>query len=287
MLRIDLGPFQELHIGRCIVKNSPERSLFAVEGNMPILRGNEFLPETAARAPLQKLYHCIQQMYLEEAHDKFQSRYLQLKADCLRHYLNLSAEIKTADQLIENGNFYRALKSLRSLASAFDPDKFGCDQMGRFADAPGRKSIRFELAPFEELHIARCTIVNSHEKSLLAIEGRIPILMGKKFLPETAAHSALEKLYCCVQQMYLEEAHSKYQGRYLQLAAETLRNEPSLSADLNAADQLITTGDFYSALKSIKKQIPAAAFASKGAGTIKEGRPANYVARVNGWKQRQ
>ena len=287
MLRIDLGPFQELHIGRCIIKNSQERSLFAVEGNMPVLRGNEYLPETGARAPLQKLYYCIQQMYLEEAQDKYQCRYLQLKADCLRNHPNLSAEIETADRFIKNGNFYRALKSIRTLASAFDSDSFGRDQVGRFADAPGRKSIRFELGPFEELHIVRCTIVNSHEKSLLAIEGKIPILIGKKFLPEIAAHTPLEKLYCCIQQMYLEEAPSKYQGRYLQYAAETLRNDPSLSADLNAADHLITAGDFYTALKSIKKLIPTAAFASKGVGTIKVGRPANYIARVNGWKQRQ
>src|SRR5882757_3365138 len=276
MLRIDLGPFQELHIGRCIIKNSQERALFAVEGKMPILRGNEYLPETGARAPLHKLYHCIQQMYLEEAQDKYQCRYLQLKADCLRNYPNLSAEIETADRFIKDGNFYRALKSIRTLASAFDPDSFGCDQVGRFADAPGRKSIRFELGPFEELHIARCMIVNSHEKSLLAIEGRIPILTGKKFLPETAAQTPLERLYHCVQQMYLEEAHSDHQGRYLQFAAETLRNDPSLSADLNAADQLIMAGDFHSALNSLKKLIPAAAFASRDAGTIKVGRPANY-----------
>ena len=51
-LRFDLGPFEELHIGRCMITNSHERSLFAVEGNMPILRGKEFLPETAARTPL-------------------------------------------------------------------------------------------------------------------------------------------------------------------------------------------------------------------------------------------
>ena len=69
-LRFALGPFEELHIGRCMITNSHERSLFAVEGNMPILRGKEFLPETAARTPLEKLYHCIQQMYLEEAHGR-------------------------------------------------------------------------------------------------------------------------------------------------------------------------------------------------------------------------
>src|SRR3954453_22948683 len=99
-LRFDLGPFEELHIGRCMITNSHERSLFAVEGDMPILRGKEFLWEGAANSPLEKLYYCIQQMYLEEAYDKYQGRYLQLAAECLRSYPTLSAELQAGDQLI-------------------------------------------------------------------------------------------------------------------------------------------------------------------------------------------
>ena len=105
-LRFDLGPFEELHIGRCMITNSPERSLFVVEGDMPILRGKEFLPEAAARTPLEKLYRCIQQMYLEEAYDKYQGRYLQLAAECLRNDPTLSAELEAGDQVvIKDGRF--------------------------------------------------------------------------------------------------------------------------------------------------------------------------------------
>jgi flagellar biosynthesis repressor protein FlbT len=147
--------------------------------------------------------------------------------------------------------------------------------------------LRFDLGPFEELHIGRCMITNSHDRSMFAVEGDMPILRGKEYLPETAARSPLEKLYHCIQQMYLEEAYDKYQGRYLQLAAECLRNDPTLSAELEAGDQLIRAGDFYRVLKSLKKLIPVDAFQADNLGPSKVLRSANYVARVNGWKQRR
>ena len=145
--------------------------------------------------------------------------------------------------------------------------------------------LRFDLGPFEELHIGRCMIKNSQERSLFAVEGKMPILRGSEFLQETSARGPLAKLYHCIQQMYLEEAHDKYQGRYLQLVAESLRNDPKLSADLQAADRLIGAGDFYQVLKNL--MIPADAFRADNLGTSKVGRSANYVARVNGWKQRR
>ena len=147
--------------------------------------------------------------------------------------------------------------------------------------------LRFDLGPFEELHIGRCMITNSHERSLFAVEGNMPILRGKEFLPETAARGPLEKLYHCIQQMYLEEAYEKYQGRYLQFAAESMRNDPRLSSELEVADQLIRAGDYYRVLKSLRKLIPDDAFKSDNLGSNKVGRSANYVARVNGWKQRR
>jgi len=147
--------------------------------------------------------------------------------------------------------------------------------------------LRFDLGPLEELHIGRCLITNSHERSLFVAEGDMPILRGREYLPEAAAHGSLEKLYHCIQQMYLEEAHDKYQGRYLLLAAESLRNDPTLSADLVAADQLIKAGDFYRALKNLKKLIPPEVFTVENLRSNKIGRSANYVARVNGWKQRR
>jgi flagellar protein FlbT len=140
-------------------------------------------------------------------------------------------------------------------------------------------TLRFDLGPFEELHIGKCVIKNSHEKSLFVVEGEMPILKGKDVLPESSVCGSLEKLYYCVQCMYLEEAYEKYQGSYLQLAAQAMRENPMLHSDLHAADQLIQNSNFYKALRGLKKLIRAEAFAV-------DRRPsAKYIPRVNGWKQ--
>ena len=85
--------------------------------------------------------------------------------------------------------------------------------------------LRFDLGPFEELHIGRCMITNSHERSLFAVEGDMPIL--------------------------------------------------------------IRAGDFFRVLRTLKKLISADAFQADNLGPSKVARSANYVARVNGWKQRR
>ena len=115
---------------------------------------------------------------------------------------------------------------------------------------------------------------------MFIVEGDMPILKGKEYLPESAAQSPLEQLYYCIQQMYLEESREKYQGRYLQLAAQSIRADPKLSSDLETADQLITAGDFYRALKALGKLAGPHAFAQRPSTSH-----ASYIPRVNGWKQ--
>ena len=61
-----------------------------------------------------------------------------------------------------------------------------------------------------------------------------------------------------------------------------------LSAELEAADQLIRAGDFFRVLKALKKLIPTDAFPSRQSRTEQSSSLRQiYVARVNGWKQRR
>ena len=136
-------------------------------------------------------------------------------------------------------------------------------------------TLRFDLGPFEELHLGKCVIKNSHQKALFVLEGDIPIVRGKDFLPEASIRFAIDKLYHCVQQMYLEEAYEKYQGSYLQFAAQSMQEDPMVCADLEAADKLIRERNFYKALKGIKKLVRADAFITYRAP------PENYVPRAN------
>jgi flagellar biosynthesis repressor protein FlbT len=139
--------------------------------------------------------------------------------------------------------------------------------------------LRFDLGPFDQLFIGKCVLKNSHERALFIIEGEIPILKAKDVLSPELAASSLEKLYCCVQQMYLEEAHEEYQGSYLALAARSLTENPALASELQAADQLIVSRQYYKALKALKTLIGSGAF------KVDRSPSANYVPRRGGWKE--
>jgi flagellar protein FlbT len=125
-LRFDLGPFEKLFIGKSILTNGSGRIDFVVEGETPILRGRDVLSAEQAISNVQKLYRCVQQIYLEENLAKYRDSFLSLSAratsDCPAHH----AEIKAADRLIKNGQPYKALKELKKIAF----------QSGRKVEAP-------------------------------------------------------------------------------------------------------------------------------------------------------
>ena len=140
-------------------------------------------------------------------------------------------------------------------------------------------ALRFDLGPFDELHIGKCVLKNSHERALFVVEGNTPILRAKDVLEPTLAVSSLEKLYCCVQRMYLEEAHEELQGSYLALAAGSLKEDPTLYAELHAADQLIADRQYYKALKGLKKLTRQELFG------VQKVASETYVPRFGGWKR--
>ena len=115
--------------------------------------------------------------------------------------------------------------------------------------------LRFDLGPFEKLFIGKSVLTNHGDRTTFVMEGEAPILRAKDVLSPQLATTSLEKLYCRVQQMYLEEDVEKYRGSYLALMVEALSENSNLQVDLQAADQLVKSGQYYRALKSLKKFI--------------------------------
>jgi len=114
-LRFDLGPFEKLFIGKSVLTNGGGRTEFVVEGDTPILRARDVLaPEQAVNTP-QKLYRCVQQMYLEENLAKYHGSFLSLAAQAISESPAHYAEIEAADRLIKCGQAYKALKELKKL----------------------------------------------------------------------------------------------------------------------------------------------------------------------------
>ena len=117
--------------------------------------------------------------------------------------------------------------------------------------------LRFDLGPFESLFIGKSVLTNHGDRTTFVLEGEIPILRAKDVLSPQSAATSLERLYCCVQQMYLEEDVEKYRGSYLALAVKALSENSNLHVDLQTADQMVKSGQFYRALKGLKKLIGA------------------------------
>jgi flagellar protein FlbT len=117
--------------------------------------------------------------------------------------------------------------------------------------------LRFDLGPFESLFIGKSVLTNHGDRTTFVLEGEIPILRTKDVLSPQLAATSLERLYCCVQQMYLEEDVEKYRGSYLALAVKALSENSNLHVDLQTADQMVKSGQFYRALKGLKKLIGA------------------------------
>ena len=120
--------------------------------------------------------------------------------------------------------------------------------------------LRFDLGPFEKLFIGRGVLTNNGDRTMFVVEGEIPVLRARDVLTPERAVNAVERLYRCVQQMYLEEDTGKYQGSYLALAAQTVSDNPAYHAEFRVADQAIKSGQLYKALKSLKKLIRPEAF---------------------------
>ena len=114
-LRFDLGPFEKLFIGKSVLTNGGSRTEFIVEGDTPILRARDVLaPEQAVNTP-QRLYRCVQQMYLEENLAKYHGSFLSLAAQAMSECPAHHTEIEAADRLIKSGQPYKALKELKKL----------------------------------------------------------------------------------------------------------------------------------------------------------------------------
>ena len=67
-------------------------------------------------------------------------------------------------------------------------------------------------------------------------------MRGKDVLQLELARNSLEKLYCCIQKIYLEQAVAEHQDVLSTLTAKALSDEQSLVLDLNEIEALVLLG---------------------------------------------
>lgn len=141
-------------------------------------------------------------------------------------------------------------------------------------------ALRFDLGPFEKLFIGKSVLTNSHKRTLFAVDGTTPVMHAKDVLLREFAQNALEKLYCCIQQMYLEEAPEKYQGAYLELRVKAVEEAPHLYPVIKDAGNLIRNNDYYKALRTLRKYMRGDAF------LVDREPSSSYMLSDDGWRKR-
>jgi flagellar protein FlbT len=133
--------------------------------------------------------------------------------------------------------------------------------------------LRFDLAPFEKLHFGTAVLIGSHERTRFALDGDMPVLRDRDFLPPEAAATAVERLYCRLQKIYLENALTSMLGVYLTAMTQATESDPERAAELREVDALAMAGDLYKALRALRKLIRPEAFAKDAV------EPKQYVRR--------
>jgi flagellar protein FlbT len=115
--------------------------------------------------------------------------------------------------------------------------------------------LKIELKPFERIIIGQSLVTNSDTRTRFLIEGNAPILREKDILTAETATTPMKRIYLCVQMMYLEDDIAKYQSLYFDFVKDVIAAAPSFRKPIEAASNHILSGEFYKALKDIKKLI--------------------------------
>ncbi len=115
--------------------------------------------------------------------------------------------------------------------------------------------LRVELKPFERIIIGQSVITNSDTRTAFLIDGDAPILREKDILTSETANTPAKRIYLCVQMMYLENDIPAYQDLYLGFIKELIEAVPSFRDQIEAASNLILSGNLYKALRELRTLI--------------------------------
>lgn len=115
--------------------------------------------------------------------------------------------------------------------------------------------LRVELKPFERIVIGDIVLINSGTRTSFLIDGDARLLRERDTITAETANTPAKRLYHCVQTMYLKNDVAKYRTSYLGLLKDLRDTDPAVRATIDAANELVSGGALYKALKEIRKLI--------------------------------
>jgi flagellar protein FlbT len=117
--------------------------------------------------------------------------------------------------------------------------------------------LRVELKPFERIIIGETVIINSGTRTSFLIDGEAPILREKDTVTAETANTPVKRLYFCVQMMYLKNDIPRYRNAYLGFIDDLRQAIPGSRDTIDAANNHVSSGALYKALKEIRKLMKA------------------------------
>jgi flagellar protein FlbT len=115
--------------------------------------------------------------------------------------------------------------------------------------------LRVELKPFERIVIGETVLVNSGTRTSFLIDGDAPILRERDTITPETANTPARRLYLCLQTMYLKNDIQRYRTSYQRFLRELREASPGARVTIDAANDHVSSGALYKALKEIRKLV--------------------------------
>lgn len=118
-------------------------------------------------------------------------------------------------------------------------------------------ALKVTLKSNERIIIGGSSVRNvSGKTASLLVENEVPLLREKEIMSESAADTPCRKIYFLTQLMYIDGQNvAKYHKLYWKLAQEIIHAAPSTSGLFEAISEQIYNGQYYRALKEIRRLI--------------------------------
>lgn len=114
-------------------------------------------------------------------------------------------------------------------------------------------ALKISLKPGERLYIGGAAIANGRHPSEITILNNVRILREREIMREEEADTACKRVYLAIQLMYMDpDSLARYHEHFLQVAREIVGAVPSLTPLIGAIGELVSKGEYYTALKQTR-----------------------------------
>lgn len=123
-LKINMKPKDSVYIGSSAITVASDGNVtLLIDGDVPVLRGSERIAEPVTDDPMARIQYIIQQMYLLRDIASFHEEYFALVQKVITNDAEMAQHVARINSHLVQGQFYKALKSIRELAANEPPLK--------------------------------------------------------------------------------------------------------------------------------------------------------------------